>query len=154
MGKVQKKAISAYLDHLLLTCLDPGHEDHRARFVYEAPKKTEQERHFHFPAMNPDEALDQLKAWVQVLLTRDHAMLLPIEAVIEHWSDGTLTPESILAWVELQLDQEERCSFSTVNGPVPEPTRYKPPPEPMVIMRARLGDYLDIVCGPSNVESD
>jgi exodeoxyribonuclease V gamma subunit len=151
LDKVRKKAISAYLDHLILTCVDPGHADHRARFVFQAPKKSEQERHFHFTAMSPEQALERLQAWVQELLTADHAVLLPIEAVIKHWNTGSLSQDSILAWVEAQLDQEERCSFSSVNGPVPEPTRYSPPPNPVELMRHRLGDYLDIVCGPSKV---
>jgi hypothetical protein len=101
--------------------------------------------------MSPEQALERLQAWVQELLTADHAVLLPIEAVIKHWNTGSLSQDSILAWVEAQLDQEERCSFSSVNGPVPEPTRYSPPPNPVELMRHRLGDYLDIVCGPSKV---
>jgi hypothetical protein len=149
MGKIRKKAIAAYIDHLVLSCVDPEHTGHQARFVYDIPKKAGQETGFSFPALAPGKAEEQLQKWVQELLTEDHAVLLPIEAVLETWASGKLTPEAILAYVGEQMDKDERSFFSTVNGPVPDPTRYAPPPDPRALMYERLGDYLNIVCGQS-----
>jgi exodeoxyribonuclease V gamma subunit len=149
MGRLQKKAIAAYLDHLVLSCVDPNHHEHQARFVFEEPSKGVQEKTFSFPALAPGKAEEQLKMWVQELLTGDHAVLLPIEAVIERWATGDLSTQTILAYVGKKNDDGERGHFSTVDGSVPDPTRYAPPPDPRSIMMARLGDYLNIVCGQS-----
>lgn len=145
-----KKALPAYLDHLVLACLKEGHGEHRARFVFEkskTPKGTKvplQEECFAFPALTREEAEARLKGLLEDLLTGNHAVLMPIEAVLEGWPDD-LSRESILAYVDQQLEQGERGGFSTLRGPVPDPTRFPPPEDPKSLAQARLGAFLDIV---------
>ncbi|MDP2875525.1 MAG: exodeoxyribonuclease V subunit gamma, partial [Holophaga sp.] len=151
MTKIRRKALGAFLDHLVLACVDPTHEDHRARFVFEAPKKAKgsseptQEHCFWFPALTQEEAQAQLAAWIEDLLTGNHAVLFPIEAVLDGWGKQELTADSILAFVEDAVEQSGRSSISTLKGPVPDPTRYAPPPEPRVLAEARLGAFLSMV---------
>lgn len=152
LSSARKKALAAFIDHQVLACIDPGHTEHHARFVYQAPTKGTNEVVFSFPPVAPEQAEARLKAWVQDLLTGNHAVLLPIEAVIESWASGAITSESILEYVDAQLDKGRRASFSTLRGPVPDSTRFAPPPDPKPLIEKRLGDFLDIVCGVSRHE--
>jgi exodeoxyribonuclease V gamma subunit len=158
MAALRKKALGAYVDHLVLACVDPDHQGHRARFVYtesKTPKGAKvaiQECSIDFPAVAKADAEAQLRAWVEDLLTGDHAMLLPIEAVLAKWKDGKLTAATIQAYVDAQLEDGPRAHFSTLNGPVPDPTRFPPPPEPMPLVRARLGSFLDAAFGAAAEE--
>jgi hypothetical protein len=144
-----KKALGAYLDHHVLACIDPNHGEHLARFVYERPMASspEQEVTFRFPALTPEDSRRQLQAWIEDLLTGDHAVLLPIEAVIDAWNPPGLTPDSILEFVDSQVNGSKVTLFSTLYGPVPDPARFPPPADPLGIMTRRLGGYLDLVCG-------
>ena len=144
LGKVQKKALGAFVDHHVLACVDPAHGDHLARFVYETKASGEQEFAFTFPALTPDQARKRLEAWLEDLLNGDHAVLLPIEAVVKAWPN--LTPESILAFVDEALNGSIATPFSSTRGPVPDPAGYPPPGDPKGIMERRLKDYLDLVC--------
>ena len=140
---IRRKALAAFLDHHVLACVDPGHGEHQARFVYETPMKNgEQETGFTFDALTPDEARKRLQTWIQDLLDGDHGVLLPIEAVLDGW-DGKLTPETIQDFVDEKLNAGDK--FSTTYGPVPDPGRFNPPSDPREIMNNRLKDYLDRV---------
>ena len=146
LGKVQKKALAAFVDHHVLACVDGTHGEHLARFVYEAAVNGQQEFTFRFPALAPEQARERLRAWLEDLLNGDHAVLLPIEAVLKGWPKK-LTRESILAFVDDSLNGSVVTPFSTVRGPVPDPASYPPPADPKGIMDLRLKDYLDLVCG-------
>lgn len=158
MGSCRQKALSAFLDHLVLACVDEGHGEHRARFVYEKEKvgakgKSTREIRFRFPALGKEEALRQLRSWVEDLLTEDHAVLLPIEAVLEAKAKGKdLTVKRIQAFLDAQIEGGERSYISTLTGPVPDPMRFAPPPEPGKIVERRLGTFLEIVFDPKYLE--
>jgi exodeoxyribonuclease V gamma subunit len=152
LAKVQKKALAAFVDHHVLACVAEGHGEHVARFVYEAAVNQEQEFHFRFPALTPERARARLRAWLEDLLDGDHAVLLPIEAVLKGWPDH-LSPESILAYVDECLNGAVVTPFSTVRGPVPDPASYPPPGDPKAIMATRLKDYLDLVCAVKQEEA-
>ncbi len=153
MDRLRKKALSAFIDHLVLACVDPAHGEHRARFVFEKSKKAPkgasepiQEAQFCFPALERSEAEGQLQAWIQDLLTGDHGVLLPIEAVLDAWAKKELSADSIRAFVDEALEKGERSYLSTLRGPVPDPTRFPPPPEPTALVERRLGAFLRVVC--------
>jgi exodeoxyribonuclease V gamma subunit len=152
LAKVQKKALAAFVDHHVLACVDPGHGEHRARFVYEWDVKGEQEFTFTFKALTEAEARTRLQTWLEDLLNGNHAVLLPIEAVLQAWPDK-LTPESILAFVDDCLNDSIVTEFSSTRGPVPDPASYPPPGDPKAIMDNRLKDYLDLVCGVNRGEA-
>jgi exodeoxyribonuclease V gamma subunit len=151
LAKVRKKALGAFVDHHVLACVAEGHGDHRARFVYEWKVSGEQEYTFLFKALTPDEARARLQAWLEDLLNGDHAVLLPIEAVVKVWPK--LTSDSILAFVDDCLNNPVVTDFSSTRGPVPEPASYPPPGDPKAIMDKRLKDYLDLVCGVNRGEA-
>ena len=137
MGRCRQKALSAFLDHLVLACVDEGHGEHRARFVYEQEKAgakgkpATREIRFRFPAMAKADAIGQLRAWVEDLLTGDHAVLLPIEAVLAAKAKGEdLTVKRIQDFLDAETEGGERSCISTLTGPVPDPMRFAPPPEP------------------------
>ncbi|NTV74461.1 MAG: hypothetical protein HGA66_09665, partial [Holophaga sp.] len=146
LGKVRKKALAAFVDHHVLACAGEARGEHLARFVYEAAVSGQQEVTFRFPALAPEQARERLRAWLEDLLNGDHAVLLPIEAVLKGWPEK-LTRESILAFVDDSLNGPVVTPFSTVRGPVPDPASYPPPADPKAIMDLRLKDYLDLVCG-------
>nr|WP_320131006.1 exodeoxyribonuclease V subunit gamma [uncultured Holophaga sp.] len=144
--KLRKKALGAFLDHLVLSCVAEEHGGHRARFVFTEVKYAQQECCFTFPPLGPEEARAQLESWIVDLLSGRHDILMPIEAVIQHWSRRTLSSETILEYVEGELKNEERSFFSTLTGPVPDPLRYPPPGDPTTLAGRRLGAFLEVVC--------
>jgi exodeoxyribonuclease V gamma subunit len=159
MGRCRQKALAAYLDHLVLACVDEGHGAHRARFVHEkagpngAGQPPIREIRFRFPALERKDALRQLRAWVEDLLGGDHAVLLPIEEVLEaRFRNRALTQEGIQEFLEAELEGGQRSYVSTLTGPVPDPMRFAPPPEPQRIVDARLGPFLDLVFDPQRLE--
>jgi exodeoxyribonuclease V gamma subunit len=152
LGSIQKKALGAFIDHHVLACVAEGHGDHLARFVYEAEVGGEQEYTFKFQALTPDQARDRLRSWLEDLLSGDHAVLLPIEAVLEGWPDH-LSPESIRGFVDDCRNGSEVKTFSSTRGPVPDPASYPPPDDPKGIMTRRLQDFLDLVCGVQKEEA-
>jgi len=159
MGRCRQKALSAFLDHLVLACVDEGHGEHRARFVYEQEKAgakgkpATREIRFRFPAMAKADAIGQLRAWVEDLLTGDHAVLLPIEAVLAAKAKGEdLTVKRIQDFLDAETEGGERSCISTLTGPVPDPMRFAPPPEPWKIAERRLGAFLEIVFDPKQPE--
>jgi exodeoxyribonuclease V gamma subunit len=154
LAGIRKKALAAFIDHQVLACIDPDHGEHRARFVYESPvgNPPQQERAFRFPALTPESGRLRLQSWIEDLLTGDPAVLLPIEAVLDGWVDRSLSPGSILDYVDNAINGSRPARFSTLYGPVPDPTRFPPPADPMGIMTARLGDYLDRVCAAEPAE--
>lgn len=141
LAGLRRKALAAYLDHLVLAAAEPGHGGHAARFVFAEAKKGGRELRYAFRPLAPGEAEARLAAWVRELLEGDHAVLMPIEAVLELGED--LDPEALRAWV----DRQEGRGFSTLRGPVPAPLRHAPPPDPLALARARYGDFLDQVAG-------
>ncbi len=133
------------MDHLVLACVDPAHDAHRARFVFEEPKKgLGQEDAFTFPALTRGQAMTRLAALLEDLLTGDHAVLMPIEAVLAGWGKGPLTPEGIQDYVD-ELMETEEPRFSTLSGPVPDPLAYPPPADPQALAETRLGPFLEAV---------
>ena len=159
MDRCRQKALAAFLDHLVLTCVDEGHGEHWARFVHEqvgpngAGNPPFREIRFRFPALGKTAALDQLRAWVEDLLTGNHGVLLPIEAVIEARNRGReLSPKDIQAFLDAELEGGGRSFIRTLTGPVPEPMRFAPPPEPGALIDRRLGSFLDIVFDPQYLE--
>jgi hypothetical protein len=151
-GRLRQKALAAYLDHLVLACVDEGHGDHRARFVFEKEKPggkgmaATREIRFRFPALSKDEAAGRLRAWVEDLLTGDHAVLLPIEAALEVWGEGPLTADGIQDFLDSEIEGGQRGFISTLTGPVPDPMRFAPPQDPQEIVHRRLRPFLDLVC--------
>ena len=150
-----QKALEAYLDHLLLTIAMPGHKEHQARFIFEEGNPS-QEVQIPFHAMSPEKARGTFVAWIEDLFNLEHNLLLPIEAVLEGWPEGGPTRESIGTYVQekLQSRKEDR-RFSTANGPVPDPTRYRPPEAPRSLVEGRMGDFLrQIFPTPTSEEGD
>jgi hypothetical protein len=152
LGRFRQKALSAFLDHLVLVCVDPGHGEHRARFVYENEKAgakgkpATREIAFRFPALEQQDAQRQLRAWVEELLTGDHAVLLPIEAVLEARAKGEpLTAQRIQELLDAETEGGERGYISTLTGPVPDPMRFAPPADPAALVERRLTGFLDLV---------
>jgi len=153
LNRLRRKALGAYLDHLVLTCVDPAHGAHVARFVFEEAKAGEQEHPIVFEAMDRDAAAGCLAALLQDLLDGDHGVLMPIEAVLDGWGKGALTAGSILDYVDGELEQEARSFLSTLNGPVPDPSRFPPPADPKALAEARLGPFLKQVFPPRKQEA-
>lgn len=153
LASLRKKALGAYLEHVVLAWKDPAHQGHGARFVFQQAKKDGrganapmvQEKILPFRPMTPDLAQKTLERWVLDLLTGNHNVLLPIEAVLAGWAADDLTPDSIRQFVEEAVEQAKpgRGGFSTLRGPVPEPTRYEPPADPWEIAQERYGDFLE-----------
>ena len=156
--RIRQKALAAYLDHLVLACVDPGHGEHRARFVYEEEKtfrgmKTPcRELRFRFEPVPAAEALRRLGAWVEALLGQDHAVLLPLEAVLKHWPKGTLSPDAIQDFLDAEVEGGGRGFVSTLTGVFPDPMRFAPPAELVAIVTARLGDFLATVFDEARLE--
>jgi exodeoxyribonuclease V gamma subunit len=147
--KMRKKALGAYLDHLVLACLGQG-DGHLARFVHAEPKtfqgSTEpvQELRYRFPALDRDQAQARLRALVEDLLGGEHQVLLPIEAVIKYRDPGQLTPEAIREFLE-NAEEDPQSFISTLVGPVPDPLRFDPPERPGELVQARLGAFLEAI---------
>ncbi len=141
LESARRKALRAYLDHVLRTCAQGTASPHRALFL-----RGDGGGIVHFPLapLDPEAARERLRSWVQDLLTGDHAVLLPIEAVLDGLKREDLTPASIRAYVLQRLDKDEAQggAISTLRGPVPAPWRYDPPADPLALVTARLGDYL------------
>mgnify|MGYP002153773588 CR=1 FL=1 len=151
MNKLRKKALQAYLEHVVLTWVDPRHREHAARFIFHKPKKDAFEKTLTFRPMTQEQAREQLESWVHDLLTGNHAVLMPIEAVLNDWPE--LSRDSILEFVEGELGNGMRTGgFTTLRGPVPEPLRYEPPDDPAGLAQARYGDFLEQVFSSAEVE--
>ncbi|BDU73176.1 exodeoxyribonuclease V subunit gamma [Mesoterricola silvestris] len=136
----RKKALRAYLDHLALACLGEPPVPREARLLFgEGGAFT-----FTFPPVGKAEAEAILGTWVVDLLTGDHAVLLPIEAVLAAEDPLQITPRAIREFVKdrLDMDGDKGGSFSTLYGPVPDPTRFPPPGDPGALVRRRLGAFL------------
>jgi exodeoxyribonuclease V gamma subunit len=140
---LQKKALKAYLDHLVLACV-ADHSEHQAWFLCAGePGKGGAILRYAFAALDGEAARAILGEWVRDLLEGDHAVLLPIEAVLDQYYDGTLSEASIRDFVDEKSQGAERGgSFSTLYGPVPDPLRWQPPTEPQALVEARLGGFL------------
>jgi len=139
--RLERKALTAWIDHVVLTLIQPGHGEHRARFIFARPSGGSQERVFVFPILTREAAQAQLGTWLEDLLTGDHAVLLPIEAVLEAEDPLALTAEDIHQAVEASQGRG-RTPVSTLLGPVPDPLSYPPPPDPAAIVERRLGAFL------------
>ena len=148
---VRKKALRAYLDHLALACLAEGPAEpleHLAWFFFAGEEgRGGGAATFAFKPLGGLQAQEILAAWVQDLLEGDHAVLLPIEAVLDSFEDGGPTPGSIREYVDGQLEKggENGGKFSTLYGAVPTPERYAPPLEPRLLVERRLGGFLEQV---------
>ena len=59
--------------------------------------------------------------------------------MLEGWEEQRLTAEDLRAF---HLDHA-REGYSTVRGPVPDPARFPPPPDPLDLARRRLGEFLE-----------
>lgn len=136
--KARKRALRAFLDHLALTALGRDGLPRGACFLF-ANDGEPAVGHFRFQARAQAEAHARLAAWIQDLLEGDHAVFLPIEAVLEGWEDRRLSPEDLRAF---HLDHA-REGYSTLWGPVPDPQRFPPPPHPLDLVERRLGDFLE-----------
>jgi hypothetical protein len=154
LNRSRQKALAAYLDHLVLACVAEGHGEHLARFVHEKEKgkPPAREIRIRFPALAREDALAQLRAWVEDLLTGDHAVLLPIEAVFDGWGDGPLSADGIRDFLDAEREGGKRNFISTLTGPVPDPMRFAPPPDPQAIVARRLKPFLDLVFDPQRLE--
>jgi len=156
--RIRLKALAAYLDHLVLACVDPGHGEHRARFVYEQEKTFKgsrtacRELRFRFPALPAADAQRRLGGWVEALLTQDHAVLLPLEAVLKNWAKGTLSAGAIQEYLDAEIEGGGRGFVSTLTGAFPDPMRFAPPAEPAAIAQERLGDFLETVFAEARLE--
>jgi exodeoxyribonuclease V gamma subunit len=145
LGAVRKKALRAYLDHLVLACSAERPAPHLAWFFFAGEEgKGKGAARFAFDPLTPAEAREILGAWVRDLLEGDHAMLMPIEAVLDSWDEGGPTAQSIREFVEGKMENRSEAGgmFSTLYGPVPSPERYEPPPEPRALAERRLGPFL------------
>ena len=148
LGAVRKKALRAYLDHLALACLRESGAAHRAWFFFAGVEgKGAGAARFSFDPLSGLEARAILGAWVAELLEGDHAVLLPIEAVLDSFEDGGPSCASIREYVDGKLESggDQGGMFSTLYGPVPVPGRFEPPPEPRALVLRRLGRFLEQV---------
>jgi exodeoxyribonuclease V gamma subunit len=154
LSRTRQKALAAYLDHLVLACVAERHGEHLARFVHEKEKgkPPAREIRIRFPALAREDALAQLRAWVEDLLTGDHAVLLPIEAVLDSRGDGPISADGIQGFLDAELEGGQRSFIGTLTGPVPDPMRFGPPPDPQAIVARRLGPFLDLVFDPQSLE--
>ncbi|HLO65518.1 MAG TPA: exodeoxyribonuclease V subunit gamma [Holophaga sp.] len=145
LAAARRKGLRALLDHVLRACATGTAAPHEALFLCSGDgKKPAGVFHFTLEPLEPEAARERLRAWVQDLLAGDHAVLMPIEAVLDGLDKGVLSAPFIRAWVREKLDKDEALggSFSTLRGPVPAPWRLEPPPDPVALVEARLGDYL------------
>ena len=136
----RKKALRAYLDHLVLACVQPGHEEHLARFFHPAGQSQ-----FRFAAVTETQARAILAAWAGDLLAETAPVLLPLEAVLEAFQDQEpLTAEGIREFVDQELDGLKLPGrrISLAYGPVPDPARYAPPADPQGLVDRRFGAFL------------
>ena len=148
LAGVRRKALRAYLDHLALACVAEGNTAHRAWFLFAGEQGQAADAvSFTFKALGGAQARAILGDWVRDLLEGDHALLLPIEAVLEGFEDGGPSFESIREYVDGKLEQGGDLGgrFSTLYGPVPNPERYAPPAEPRPLVERRLGGFLEQV---------
>ncbi len=137
-AKTRKRALRAFVDHLVLTASGREGIERGACFFF-AGEDTPQAGHYAFQALSRDQAQARLAEWLRELLEGDHAVFLPIEAVLEGWEEQRLTAEDLRAF---HLDHA-REGYSTVRGPVPDPARFPPPPDPLDLARRRLGEFLE-----------
>ena len=142
---LRKKALRAYLDHLALACQGDA-EDHQAWFLFAGEDgQGEGVSSYTFKALEAEAARAILGAWLEELLEGDHAVLLPIEAVLDGYGSGGPTEASILEFVagKMEKDGDRGGMFSSLYGPVPNPESYPPPAEPRAIAERRLGAFLE-----------
>lgn len=138
--KPRKRALRAYLDHLVLTALGQDGVARSARFVF-ANDGSPVVAGYSFPALSASEARECLTDWVHELLEGNHAVLLPIEAVLKAKDPEQPTPDEIREFFIKESKEEDR-GFSTVWGPVPDPTRFPVPPDPAALVQCRIGKFL------------
>jgi exodeoxyribonuclease V gamma subunit len=110
--------LSAWLDQLVLAALDLAPRAHWALLACrEAPREPLLKS---FQPRTPEQARQTLAALAEDLLTRDHAHLLPISAVMD--PDGVPDGAALASWIEAEKrkpdDQHPRidCRFGPVAG--------------------------------------
>ncbi|MCE1229111.1 MAG: exodeoxyribonuclease V subunit gamma, partial [Firmicutes bacterium] len=133
-----KKVVGAYLDHLVLTLRKPDHGEHRARFVFSEAKARGggQECEFRFSAMTAAQAEAVLVGWLQDLLSGDHAVLLPFEAIADLQEE--ITPEALLSWME----ENPRIARIFWNA-LPGARKLPPPSDPRTLVSQRFGAFFE-----------
>ncbi len=138
-GKVKKRAIAAFLDHVLLAAtadasasaaVDRGHTANLCFASVEGSRCIP----VVFPALSRDDARAYLAAVASDLLSGHHAYLLPCEAVIAYLDDASPSGdfpigENVEALVDAYESDPDRNRFSSVDGPLAHAERYAPPDE-------------------------
>lgn len=132
----RKETLRGFLDHAALAAAGLLEAPDFAAFVARPERKPYAVR---FRPFSPIEARAWLGALARELLSDVHAYLLPCEAVLKWRKSGG----SLADIVDGMRDGVPFQKFSSLYGPVRNPTRYGPPPddEAQAMAERRFGPY-------------
>lgn len=142
---IQKKALRAYVDQMILSCITNSAIEHRAWFLFSGDEgKNPTIRSITFKPVCRAKSYEVLSSWIQDILENNHAVLMPIEALLAASDNKNITKECINNYVDAHMNNSPG-GFSSMYGPVPNLQSYGPPSDITAIIGNRLADFLDQV---------
>lgn len=143
LNTAQKKALRAYMDHIILTCVSHTVKEHRAWLLFTGESGNKPEiQSFTFKPISEDKCLEILSNWIQDLFEKDNTVLMPIEAILSANSQNQVTTKTIREYVDTRISNGIG-GFSGFYGPVPNLNYYDPPNNIAEIIRYRFSSFLD-----------
>jgi len=131
--------LRAWFDQLLLAAAGIREGGHRAR-VFAWYQGASQVREVQLPPVTRDEARARLGAWIEEAFGRPRWTLMPIEAVLDLWSqEGQAGPAALAEWIEQAGDG----GFSSLYGPLPRALGAPLEADWRGLAAARLGTFPD-----------
>ena len=140
---IQKKALRAYVDQMVLSCIANNTAEHRAWFLFSGEEGNNPEvRSITFKPTSEAQSRKVLSDWIQDIFENDHTTLMPIEAILAANNEGVPTNEKYISnYAEAHINSNNG-GFSSMYGPVPNLLSYSPPKNLMATIDRRMSNFL------------
>jgi len=140
---IQKKALRAYVDQIILSCITNNTVEHRAWFIFSVDKvKDSAIKSITFKPICAYQSLEILNGWIKDIFENNNEILMPIEAVLAAINNNQkITKEHINQYVDSQINSGA-AGFSSMHGPVPNLQSYNPPNDIMQIVNNRFANFI------------
>jgi exodeoxyribonuclease V gamma subunit len=139
---MQKKALRAYIDQIILSCITHKTSEHHAWFLFSGEEGNSPEmRSITFKPMDEFQGYHLLNNWIRDLFENDQEILMPIEAILTATDKENLTEQYISDYIETNMSSGTG-RFSSMYGPVPNISKYSPPSNLTTIVSRRLASFL------------